>query len=316
LLVADGDAGLGIYEPQCYTFIDACAAIQNYDEVTGAITSPQIDEEVIVEGVVYVAPGTYSYGSGGYLIDDTGGINFWSDPPELDIQEGDFVRITGPLWSAAGEVYVGNYQYEKSASNMTVSPAEYTVTELLSDYDHVGDFARVEGTITSMEASSFWLSDGTTEVEILLSSYAGLSVNSFSIGMSGWVQGPCTVLYGAMNVKPRRGADLNLGIGGPSAVDLPGFGRFALHAAAPNPFNPSTTIRFNLPQSSAVALTIYDLQGKLVRTLLNGEVLSAGRNEMSWRGRDDAGRRVASGTYFYRLEAAKNTETRQMTLIK
>jgi flagellar hook assembly protein FlgD len=84
----------------------------------------------------------------------------------------------------------------------------------------------------------------------------------------------------------------------------------------PNPFNPRTTISFNLPQETAVRLRVYDLSGHLVRTLLNGGVVQEGRNEVVWNGRDDSGQRAASGVYFYCLEAAGYSETKRMVLVK
>jgi hypothetical protein len=87
-------------------------------------------------------------------------------------------------------------------------------------------------------------------------------------------------------------------------------------AVFPNPFNPQTTIAFDLPQRVAVSLHIFDIAGRLVKELINAEELSPGRHEVVWNGRDDAGRQVASGTYFYRLEAGSYSETKRMVLIK
>ena len=70
----------------------------------------------------------------------------------------------------------------------------------------------------------------------------------------------------------------------------------------PNPFNPRTTISYNLPVTSRISLRIFDISGRLVKTLLNGEMVEAGGKEIVWRGRDNSGRQAASGTYFYRLD--------------
>ncbi len=89
-----------------------------------------------------------------------------------------------------------------------------------------------------------------------------------------------------------------------------------LHTASPNPFNPVTTIAFALPRQEAVTLRIFDLQGRLIRTLINHEARKEGRHAARWDGRDDTGRQAASGTYFYRLEAGNNTATGRLTMIK
>ncbi len=74
---------------------------------------------------------------------------------------------------------------------------------------------------------------------------------------------------------------------------------YALHPAYPNPFNPSTTIRYDLPQASQVRLTIYDIMGRDVFTHVAVE--EAGYRLVTWRGRDRAGRTLPSGIYLYRL---------------
>lgn len=91
---------------------------------------------------------------------------------------------------------------------------------------------------------------------------------------------------------------------------------FALHTSYPNPFNPQTAIRFDLPQASRVSLRIYDVAGRLVRTLAESEAHQAGRREIVWRGKDESGRQVSAGVYFCRLEAGAFQATKRMTLIK
>jgi len=82
---------------------------------------------------------------------------------------------------------------------------------------------------------------------------------------------------------------------------------FELAGAVPNPFN--------LPATQSVRLTVYDVQGRLVRSLLN-EVRSAGANQVNWDGRDHAGRGAASGTYFARLESGGMTSVKAMVLVR
>ena len=88
-----------------------------------------------------------------------------------------------------------------------------------------------------------------------------------------------------------------------------------LHQNIPNPFNPTTLIRFELPESARVRLLVFDVQGRLVRTLVDGE-LQPGGQEIAWNGRDDDGRNVASGVYFYRLETPQTLVSRKMVLLR
>jgi hypothetical protein len=83
----------------------------------------------------------------------------------------------------------------------------------------------------------------------------------------------------------------------------------------PNPFNPATAISFGLPAEGHVILSIYDIRGARVRTLVDGP-LPAGYKAVAWNGADDAGNRVSSGVYFYRLNAGGETITRKMLLLK
>ncbi len=83
----------------------------------------------------------------------------------------------------------------------------------------------------------------------------------------------------------------------------------------PNPFNPSTSIRYQLAETGPVSVTIYNLVGQKVRTLVEA-VQSAGPHEVTWNGRDDAGRQAASGIYIYSVQAGKKVAVNKMVLVK
>ncbi|MEZ4388284.1 MAG: S8 family serine peptidase [Candidatus Krumholzibacteriia bacterium] len=90
---------------------------------------------------------------------------------------------------------------------------------------------------------------------------------------------------------------------------------FQLVGAQPNPFNPQTTIKYVLPETGLVRLRLYDLQGRLVRTLVDG-AQAAGLNEARWDGRDGSGRAMASGTYFARLEQGAQRSVKPLVLVR
>lgn len=90
---------------------------------------------------------------------------------------------------------------------------------------------------------------------------------------------------------------------------------FRLAQNHPNPFNPMTTISYALPTAQHVSLVVYSVDGRRVRTLVDAAA-AAGVHEAVWDGRDDAGRQVASGAYFYRLDAGPYTRTNKMVLMK
>ena len=89
---------------------------------------------------------------------------------------------------------------------------------------------------------------------------------------------------------------------------------FRLQQNAPNPFHPATTIRFDLPRQARVSLRVYDVAGRMVRSLVDGATLEAGRHEAAWNGRSESGSAVSAGLYFYRLQAGSFSETRRMVL--
>ena len=90
---------------------------------------------------------------------------------------------------------------------------------------------------------------------------------------------------------------------------------FALHANYPNPFNPTTTISYDLPQRSRVTLDIYNILGERIKTLVN-QSQDAGNKIAMWDGTDNLGRQVSAGVYLYQIQAGEFTQTRKMLLLK
>jgi hypothetical protein len=84
----------------------------------------------------------------------------------------------------------------------------------------------------------------------------------------------------------------------------------------PNPFNAATLIRFELTRSARVTLDVFNILGQQVTTLIDGEPYSAGSHTIAWNGRNRAGCDVASGVYFYRLNAEEQVKARKMVLLK
>jgi hypothetical protein len=91
--------------------------------------------------------------------------------------------------------------------------------------------------------------------------------------------------------------------------------QFALVQNFPNPFNPETTIAYDLSERAPVRLEIYDILGQRVRVLMD-EVQVAGRYQVRWDGRNAQGQGVGSGVYFYRLQAGGFNQVRRMLLLK
>jgi hypothetical protein len=91
--------------------------------------------------------------------------------------------------------------------------------------------------------------------------------------------------------------------------------KFALGANYPNPFNPSTSISYALINSEMVELSIYDMRGRLIRTLFRGNQI-LGYHTMDWNGTDGQGKPVPAGSYIYTIQVGNEVKTKKMTLLK
>ena len=127
----------------------------------------------------------------------------------------------------------------------------------------------------------------------------------------GWrYQYEITALDSVGNESPPSSPDHVTGTSGtPSTMD------FALHQCVPNPFNPTTEIRFELSRGGAVRLEVYNVSGQRVCTLASG-VWAAGAHSVTWEGRDTNGTPASSGVYFYRFESGDYSESKRMTLLR
>jgi hypothetical protein len=98
-------------------------------------------------------------------------------------------------------------------------------------------------------------------------------------------------------------------------TEPPGTARILSISSQPNPFNPTTTIRYTLPARGHVSLRIHDARGALVAVLLD-EAVDAGEHRVTWKGQDAAGRTVSSGVYFARLQHDSGTRSHKLLLLK
>jgi len=91
--------------------------------------------------------------------------------------------------------------------------------------------------------------------------------------------------------------------------------RYTLHQNFPNPFNPVTTLRYELPEQATVNITIYDMLGKHVKTLIN-QTQNVGYKSVIWDATNDYGKPVSAGIYLYQIQAGKHISTKKMVLLK
>jgi hypothetical protein len=108
---------------------------------------------------------------------------------------------------------------------------------------------------------------------------------------------------------------LKVGIPMSTGVVEAGFTNRLSHAS-PNPFNPATRIAYSVKDAGPVAIEVYNVAGKVVRTLLDAELEAGAKGEIAWDGADDLGEKCASGVYFYRISAPGYNETKKMIMLK
>ena len=231
----------------CPAAVSACRDLQSYDPATGACDTTYQNVVFTVEGAVYVAPGTYGPGSGGYLSDADGGINFWRDAMPADLQVGDRIRLTGRLWPWIGEFYLGDFTCVKLAAGPAPAPQPVAVADMVADHRLTGAHVSVPGIVADLTATSFRLTDGTASIEVRRNTYGGVSFAGLHNGDRVTVDSPCFMEQGTHYLKPAHTSDVRSDITwcatvGPAEVtvavgvaSLPIVGRVRVDGATPAP---------------------------------------------------------------------------------
>jgi hypothetical protein len=261
-------------------------------------------------------------GSGFAAKFDPGGNHLWSQAFNNDSQRGGYVAadafenviITGAFMGTTdfgGGPLTSAGDFDISLAKFDLSPA--VPTALLGFHSNwVGNYVEVAWRLIDLSQEySFEVSRGEHPSEPIRSMHdlvvyrrGDEFVFEDHTTDPGMTYRYRVIIYEAGEVVTSFVTELNT----PSAT-------FALAQNDPNPFNPSTTISFSLDNDTFALLTIYDVAGRLVRTLVNRK-LARGRHSEVWDGRDVGGVEVVSGIYFYRLEAGSRAIKKKMLLLK
>jgi len=199
------------------------------------------------------------------------------------------------------------------------SGSDTTLTQL--GFGDVSDY--VSGVPGSYDIEILQTSDGTSlgTYRFAFDTFQGQTVTLVAVPVDTSGSGSSDVLASAGQAAVTLVAFDSSGVQVPGtnvtsvADDKPLPVTFALLQNYPNPFNPTTTIRYELPVQAEVRLTIYDLLGRTVRTLVV-QKQPAGAHTVVWDGRDNRGRQAATGLYIYRLQAGDFHKTAKMVLLK
>ncbi len=187
------------------------------------------------------------------------------------------------IWFKNPETDVSQYEvWRGQSSSPTTLPTSWTLKATVSDTFWVETDYDLQQTASQYLHYKVRAKDSQTKLSVYSSSLAAGKGSAYKEGFS----------------EPVAGLPL----------------RFALFQNHPNPFNPGTVIRYALPTSTDVTLTVYNLLGQEVRTLIQS-TMAAGYHKVYWDGKDGFGKQVASGVYFYRLQTKEFTKANKMLLV-
>ncbi len=327
--------------PQSFAFhlgITPIAQIQYVDDPGVDDASPFVGEVVTVVG--NATSSNIGTGTSYFYMADAAGP--WSglrvEFSGAQVALGDQVMVSGQVLETFGSTYIGWAGYARSVrlgngyppdvTPVSAGDIQYNDVSAAEPYESVQvelDQAVVDTSTNASQYGEVWLFDSGSPPDS-----AKFDVIASGIDDNFYYTDPCPgdvirargnlrYSFGQFHIVPRNSNDVKVYSFGPGCavlatgeIDVPL--RMWLRNY-PNPFNPSTTISFDLPEAGPVKLEILDPMGRVVRTLIEG-ALPAGSNEVGWDGRDHAGKPVASGTYFYRVILGEETVTDRMTLLK
>jgi len=175
-------------------------------------------------------------------------------------------------------------------------------------------------TISSVNQYDWSVTDATGSEMLIDDDMATMAADNFMSDLEDgqeleYVMGIFNFSFGTYKLQIRDLADLGPMVGIDDDVQVNPY-EYVLHENFPNPFNPETQIRFSVGGQENVKLIIYDVMGRQVRTLVNGESFHPGFHVVNWDGLDNAGHKVASGMYIYRIKAGDFIADKKMLLVK
>ncbi len=207
----------------------------------------------------------------------------------LDVRVADFAAVKG--YGIQVQYEADKLEFVQARTEQPLGESELAAPQVLADEAGVLTVAAHGGVVSDGEVALSLVFRATTEVENAVIEVADSQTYDSAFGFNR------LALPAPVQVQTRPQA-------------------FALANNYPNPFNPATTIKYALPQAADVELTVYNVVGQAVQTLV-AEHQSAGRYVVEWDATDDSGHSLSSGMYFYRLEAGGAFyETKKMLLLK
>ena len=313
-----------IYEVQ-YSEETGGGSFFNYRDVqvTGVITADSSDfpvDSAATHQVVYIQDAGDPYSTGGawngvYIYNRT------DNPVFLDVERGDLIAISATVNEYYGFtelVSIADYTVMTSG-NPLPDPVEITCADLMEETttgeQYEGCLVKLtDVTVTDPALTDYlWkVTDGSGE-ECIIGGDGVYTYEPMLDDHIAFIVGVVRYSGTTFKLEPRDDDDLG-DVGVQGIADITPY-KFELKRNYPNPFNPVTNIEFSLKQQARVKLEIFDILGRQVTTLVEGE-LSAGLHTVQWRGVSSAGTPVASGIYFIRYQGEGFSFAKKMVLMK
>jgi FlgD Ig-like domain len=291
--------------------------------------SPYLEQVVTIEEAVVVGVGWRPTGGHAsfFVMDPAGGA--WSGVYVYDydeayvwsISEGDLVTITATVDEYFGFTELGYIEECDVIGQGTVpAPIDVSTADIASMEAYESCLVQVDNVTVTQAQDDFgqwYVSDGSSPCQIDDSYFYLDEIDPpIVIGMDdfwGRLVGMVDYSYDEYSINPRYVGDMYPDADADeSVIDA---ASVTLNGNYPNPFNPTTRIDYTLQESTNINLAVYDVSGRLVKTLYNG-VQASGTHFEIWDGTDTNGTAIASGIYFSRISHSTGVDTNKMLLLK
>jgi predicted extracellular nuclease len=291
--------------------------------------SPYVDCYVSIAGIVTVDSVDYlsgSYNSYAMQSESEQWSGIFFDGEDLPgLSRGDEISITGKVIEHYGSTKIDSVSsITVLSTGNTLLPLDVGTADLAQDSDEPESYEGClvvvsDVTVTSVNSYDWSIKDDSNISCLMDDDMATMEADNYmstleANDMLETVSGIFNYSFGTYKIQVRDMVDLGQGL----TIEDEDIGLvkgFALYPNYPNPFNPETRIRFQLPQKSGVELVVYDMLGQRVRTLVT-EIMDAGLHQVTWDGLNYDGNEVASGMYIYRIKAGGYFANQKMLLVR
>jgi len=303
-----------------YVGVEAISEVQGNFKA-GSDSSAYAGEAVNVSGIVTVAPGEYSpnyfFIESPYSAGDSpaySGIKVYDRTGTVVLSRGDQVSVCGDVWEYYMEtelaLHFSGAVAIHSTGNDVPNPYALSTASIPSEnWEGVLVIAECATVTEEPDDHGEWKITNATPSDTCrvgdLGAYTYSPVVSDPVSVTGVVM----YAYGLYMMEPRDDSDIGQWAGVPGGVEPI---RLALRIS-PNPVTSGADIKMAIPVAGKASLKVFDVQGRLVRTLLD-EKIAAGEHAIHWGGANTDGRRVASGIYFMKMETRKGSLVKKMVI--